>query len=97
MEKDAPKLVLEITEYDLKSRGRPGFFNGGPPSFDHHQTAGVGNSHHQDMVYNGNNGGNGGAGIGAGSSMIYDPHQGIMVPRSGFAPGVPLHPSMNTR
>ena len=95
MEKDAPKLVLEITEYDLKSRGRPGFFNGGPP-FDHHQTAGVGNSHHQDMVYNGNNGGNGGAGIGAGS-MIYDPHQGIMVPRSGFAPGVPLHPSMNTR
>ena len=95
MEKDAPKLTLEITEFDLKSRGRSG---NGPLLMDggstYHHQAGVGN---QDMVYD-SSGGNGATGVGGGS--IYDPHRGMMVPRSGFAPGVPrgaIHPNMNTR
>ena len=109
MEKDAPKLTLEITEYDLKSRGRAGGNNGpflmegGSTYHNHYQTGVVGN--HQDMVYDNNNSGigNGAAAGGVvGNGSIYDPHHrgGMMVPRSGFAPGVPrgaIHPNMNTR
>ena len=109
MEKDAPKLTLEITEYDLKSRGRAGGNNGpflmegGSTYHNHYQTGVVGN--HQDMVYDNNNSGIGnGAAAGGGvvgGGSIYDPHRGgMMVPRSGFAPGVPrgaIHPNMNTR
>ena len=102
MEKDAPKLTLEITEFDLKSRGeqRSGngslLMDGGSTTYHHHQV-GVGN---QDMVYDSSSGGNGAA-AGVGGGSIYDPHRGgMMVPRSGFAPGVPpgaIHPNMNTR
>ena len=108
MEKDAPKLTLEITEYDLKSRGRSGGNNGpllmegGSTYHNHYQTGVVGN--HQDMVYDNNNSGigNGAAAGGVvGNGSIYDPHHrgGMMVPRSAFAPGAPIHhhPNMNTR